>query len=181
MAITGSTEQINIPIYDPYTGEPNPLYEELTGKKNPLTTTRNINMLKPPFEPKQSNRWLVKINNIEPFFIKETSRPSIKLIKSKFFGVTFTTKYVWQPIVIEFYDTIHDNVNQKLIKMVEDGEVFSYTLEMLDPAGYVVEEWLIQDCLISELNFSNLSYAYGRPTGVRMVVEPKEAILLLQK
>tara|TARA_R110002060_G_scaffold5706_1_gene8806 strand:+ start:305 stop:598 length:294 start_codon:yes stop_codon:yes gene_type:complete len=33
-----------IPMYDPYTGEPNPYYEELTGKPNPLSSVKIINM-----------------------------------------------------------------------------------------------------------------------------------------
>ena len=175
-----------IPMYDPQTGEPNPLYEELTGKPNPLLqirqTTNEAKMLMPRNEPKRKNRWLVYFPEhfkIEPWCFSKTQRPSMKIVEKKFLGIRTGTDVEWEKISFELNDPIGPSVSERLYELM-DGELtekFDYTLEMLDPTGVVVEEWLIKDCEIEAISLGGLDYTDDAIAKCFMIVKPGKVIL----
>jgi hypothetical protein len=61
-------------------------------------------------------------------------------------------------------------------KSIKNG--FDYTLNLLDPTGYVIEEWLIEGCQIINIDFGSLDYADGGLMEITMTFQPKKFTLL---
>ena len=152
-----------IPLYDPYTGEPNPHYEELTGKPNPLTTPKGFTIdgvaeksrmglpimnKKIEVEPtkefldvKTNNRFLVVFPEefgINEFYVKSIERPIMIIKRKKIFGIEYT-----------------DRVDE----IFQSKNFFDVKIEIVNPIGLVVEEMNLLRCYISEIMFSPLSYS----------------------
>lgn len=176
--VTPIKEVNEIPMYDPYTGEPNPHYEELTGKPNPLTTPKPFTLediankarkglikteyhnepTKEFLDVKTNNRFLVVFPDkfgITPIFVKSVTRPSL-VIKRKIIGHRVDIS----PVVIELIDLIQENIkiNVELNEILKEHKRFNLTIQTVNPKGLVIEEMKLSDCYISELNFSPLSY-----------------------
>jgi hypothetical protein len=180
-------ETKNIPLYDPYTGEPNPNYEVLTGKPNPLTTPKGFTIdgvadkarkeflglpiinKKIEVEPKKNyldaktnNRFLVIFPeelDIKPYFIKSIQRPTIVTKNKKLFGVNINYKTEVSPIQIEIINFIEKtNLNVKINEIFQSNKFFDVKIEIVDAKGLVIEEIKLTHCYISEIMFSPLSY-----------------------
>lgn len=173
-------KKLEIPMYDPYTGEPNPHYEELTGKKNPLlekpknelsNTKNGINhkttSLKygkdyalPEFG--RINRYLLllpKEFNIEPFFINSISGPKVIYDNVKILGLkTCLKKYYIEDIFITFKVPVTNKVMKSLYDIAAKNKKFCFSVEMLEPTGVVYENWDFNGCSIKEINLDDLSY-----------------------
>lgn len=161
---------IDIPMYDPQTGEPNPKYEKLTGKKNPLAELRKVgaskSMLLPPnFEPKTKNRFLVKFPtemNIKPFFVSSVNLPIIKHEKVGFLGFIIKTNTYVSDFELEMIDYIGNSKSKSNIKTINEwffkGKEFNLDIELLDATGVIYEKIELGDCLISKIDFGELNY-----------------------
>ena len=169
-----------IPMYDPFTGEPNPYYEELTGKKNPLlgkpvdalSNTKNgtnhrvttqkygKDIVLPEFGRK--NRFLLilpKELGIEPFFISSITGPKIKFDNVKVLGIkTHLKKYEIEDIVLKFKSPLQNQINKKLWDMGVNQKYFDFKIEILEPNGVVYENWIMTGCLIKSVDFGKLDY-----------------------
>ena len=131
-----------------------------------------------PFEPKRLNRFMVTfvknddtegITHLNTWVIKQIQRPAIEYINGE---------KTYHPLVMVFNDPIGPSVTQAVMKSFDNNEIFSYTLEIVDPTGEVVERWEIRDCKIIGLDFGNLSYD---DTGVAQVIvafKPREIQLI---
>jgi hypothetical protein len=174
-----------IPLYDPYTGEPNPHYEELTGKPNPLTTPKGFTIdgvaeksrmglpimnKKIEVEPtkefldvKTNNRFLVVFPEefgINEFYVKSIERPIMIIKRKKIFGIEYTDRVEISPIQIEMTDLIDDTkLNIKVNEIFQSKNFFDVKIEIVNPIGLVVEEMNLLRCYISEIMFSPLSYS----------------------
>ena len=174
----------DIPLYDPYTGEPNPYYEELTGKPNPLTTPKGFTIdgvaektrmglpimnKKIEVEPtkefldvKTNNRFLVVFPEefgIKAFYVKSIERPRMISKRKKIFGIEYTDRVEISPIQIEMIDLIDDTkLNVKVNEIFQSKNFFDVRIEIVNPKGLVVEEMNLLRCHISEIMFSPLSY-----------------------
>jgi hypothetical protein len=169
-----------IPMYDPQTGEPNYEYENLTGKKNPLIELRKseTNLFPKNIELKLNNRWVARVQDIEPFLIRSADKPIALVKERKFLGFTFYPNIEWGPMSIDFYDSISISTTQKLMALLKSNEMFDYVLEELDPTGLVIEKWVMRDCVITYLNFGNLDYNDNNLGVCSMVVSPSDVILI---
>lgn len=199
--VTPIKEVNEIPMYDPYTGEPNPHYEELTGKPNPLlppkrltidsvaeTIRKGIEFLGLPIinnkvdvEPtkefvdvKTNNRFLVLFPEkfgINPTYVKSITRPSL-VIKRKLIG----RKLEISPIVIELIDLIKEEfkLNVKLNEILKEDKRFNLTIQTVNPKGLVIEEMELSDCYTSELNFSPLSYSDDNLSVTTITIKPND-------
>jgi len=187
-------KKLEIPMYDPHTGEPNPYYEELTGKPNPLLTQylessfiqpnsyprdskKNILPRMPiVYEPKRNNRWILTLpeeTGIQSWVVSKTSRPSFRVVEKKFLGITFCKKIVWDSISIEFLDPIGPSTTHLIMNNINPLKRFDYTLEMLDPTGITVEKWEIKKCLVKTIDFCELNYGNDGLAKIKMVIQPK--------
>ena len=169
-----------IPMYDPQTGEPNFEFEKLTGKKNPLIEIRKYkdNLFPDNIEPKQNNRWIARVQDIEPFLVRRIAKPIALVKERKFLGIIFYTNIEWGPMSVDFYDTITISTSQKLMALLKSNEMFDYVLEELDPTGSVIERWVMRDCVITYLNFGTLDYSDNNLGICSMVVSPSDVILI---
>jgi hypothetical protein len=199
--VTPIKEVNEIPMYDPYTGEPNPHYEELTGKPNPLlppkrltidsvaeTIRKGIEFLGLPIinnkvdiEPtkefvdvKTNNRFLVLFPDnfgVTPIHVKSVTRPSL-VIKRKLIGC----KLEISPVVVELIDLIKEEfkLNVKLNDILKEHKRFNLTIQTVNPKGLVIEEMKLSDCFISELNFSPLSYSDDNLSVTTITITPND-------
>ena len=183
-----------IPMYDPQTGEPNHDYETLTGKPNPLIykrthytdkifkTTSNSSYLPPrDFQIKQKNRFLVNLPesfNIQPWFIRSISSPKFKNKEYTFLGFKFASSKTIEPTKIQINDNVTSNVNQKLMMVFNTMSRFDFELEVIDPAGVLLEKWKYIDCIIEEINFGDFSYSDSDLLTINMVIQANDIILL---
>jgi hypothetical protein len=183
-----------IPMYDPYTGEPNPHYEELTGKPNPLTTPKPFSLediankarkglikteyhnkpTKEFVDFKTNNRFLVLFPEkfgITPTYVKSVTRPSL-VIKKEIIG----SKLEISPVVVELVDLIKEDfkLNVKLNDILKEFKRFNLTIQIVNPKGLVIEEMMLSDCYISELNFSPLSYSDDNLSVTTITIKPND-------
>ena len=195
-----------IPLYDPRTGEPNPNYEKLTGKQNPLLQPpvnketamiyNKYNNKNPydnienktlfskmpfPYEPKFNNRFIVKFNNeilLPSWVFKNITRPSIKLIEKKIFGITYKREYKWNDIEFEIYDPIGPSSAQtihfELLNLDKPFKTFNFELYLLDPTGVNIEKWDIIGCAIKSIDYGNLDYKNNAITTIKVKITPKD-------
>lgn len=162
---TGVETKFDVPIYDPMTGELNPYYEKLTGKPNPLLDKNKKGVFLIPTlqqEPKRKNRFIVTFPdkfNIKPYSVKSITRPNIIVKEKRFWGFKYGVETIIEPTELEVRDFISFNVGQRLRKLIDSQEIFTYTLEMLDPVGDVVERFKYSGCVITSLDFGLLDYS----------------------
>jgi hypothetical protein len=104
------------------------------------------------FEPKVSFRYIVKMERFPSWLISSADRPKCYLDK---YGVN------WEPITMELFDPIVPSTTQQIFGMISklDINLGNITINMLGPAGDVVEEWVLYDCKILSVDFGNLSWS----------------------
>ena len=128
------------------------------------------------YEPKKINRWSVKFEGkgyegISLYVLKKTHRP--KLINGS-----------WSDIRITLYDLIGPSTAQALMEgirsewQVRGKEIpnIKYKLNMLDPTGVAIEEWLITGKL-KEVDFGDLDYCNAEIVEIKLLIEPISVIL----
>jgi len=195
--LSGTSEEVkNIPLYDPYTGEPNPYYEELTGKPNPLMQPKpftidgvaeksrkellglpktKYEIDTEPSDVKTNNRFLVIFPEelgIKPKLVKNVTRPTVRYNKYTFGRDNVTVS----SLRIDFIDFIDENfkINVKLNDLLKDNKKFDVRIETLNPKNLVIEEMILTDCYISELSFSGLSYSDDNLSTTTIELQPRE-------
>jgi hypothetical protein len=154
--------ETEVKYYDEKTGLANPDYEKLTGKKNPLDGYPE-SIIAPRYEPKMVSRWIVNLPewmNIPSYVIFKTQRPTSYLSNKNFFGIDLGNQFEWDPITIELRDPIGSEIPKELLKIINNDTniSFSYTLEILDPAGVCDEKWLFTNCILTSVEFGELDY-----------------------
>lgn len=163
---------IDIPMYDPQTGEPNPDYEKITGKKNPLAQIREIGssnngMLVPSnFEPKKTNRFLVRFPEtlgIEPFLVSEIKLPAITINKPRSIGITSLRIFNQTPKISDLeIKLIDDSIKPKIGVMyswLTDYTKFDMKIETLDPKNVVIDVMTLKGCYFTRIDFGSLGYS----------------------
>jgi hypothetical protein len=149
-----------IPMFDPYTGEPNIEYEKLTGKKNPLFVDKMLNKSPSIIEPKLNNRFLVNLPKgfmVPCYFISSIEKPDIYIEEKKIFGITYSRKKIYSEINLTIRDFIGNDIN-KIMTYFETNKKFSLNIEILDPTGAVVNTYFLDDCVIKSINFGESNY-----------------------
>lgn len=138
--------------------------------ENPIRHGFNLQ----PFEPMRENRYLVtfpdefQINNT---FVKSTSRPSIRV---------HNETAIWNDIEFKFYDPISPSIQESLFDLIIGNNInsneYEIKLQMLDPVGNIVSEWIIYG-FIKEINFGELDYRSDNETELKMKIGVNRAIL----
>jgi hypothetical protein len=151
------------------------------------------------YETKRNNRWVVNLPTemgIEPWLIASTSRPKLRYRSEHIQG-----GYAYQPIWIKFRDPIGPSTTQKLWTLQTgintnpefiDEQVnnirndfenirengLTYTLELLDPTGIVIERWTIEEAKILEFDFGDsLDYSNDGDVTCGIKIIPKNVVL----
>ncbi len=122
------------------------------------------------YEPKRKNRFMVifpESFEIEPWKITQLSRPVYNMELKN-----------WEEITIEFVDPVGTSTSKSLYKLIEQEiDKLSFTIEMLDPTGVVVEKWEISGS-INKINFDKLNYSLDDLLKPTMTVQPTSCVLI---
>lgn len=130
-----------------------------------------------PYEPKRKNRWLFRFPadlGIQEWWLMSGSRPSITQNEVEIPFLNTSTwvigRFVWEPISLVLRDAIGPSAAQAVMEWVRlhsesitgrQGYAAGYKkeveIEMLDPTGVVVEKWVLQGTMATNVNFGDLS------------------------
>ena len=146
------------------------------------------------FEPKVQNRFLLDIEGIPAYLIKQVARPTISFnpvildhinVKRKLKG-----KANWDPISMQLYDPVTPSGAQAVMEWVRlshesvtgrDGYSDFYKKDLhihtLGPVGDVVEEWILKGAYCQNANFGDMDWTSDTPVNISMTIVMDYAIL----
>jgi len=130
-----------------------------------------------PYEPKRKNRWMLRFPadlGIQEWWLASASRPSITQGEVEIPFLNTSTwvvgRFYWEAIDVTFRDAIGPSSAQAIMEWVRlqsesitgrQGYAAGYKrdieLEMLDPAGVVIEKWALVGTMLTNVNFGELS------------------------
>ena len=157
---TDKVDKNKIPLFDPYTGEPNKDYEKITGEPNPLLSSLEIedfNNVPQYFEPKLKNRFLVVFPEelgIKPYLVSSIKLPSTE-VKKNIFG---HRKFIIEDFQIEMIDSISDPKLGLFHSLMKDGKSFDLVVEQLTPKNIVIEKIELKTCIIKRIDCQDMVY-----------------------
>lgn len=135
--------------------------DEITWVKTKPKTTPNphVNGVNRPisYEPKRQNRFLVNMPEefqIQQWVIKKAARPSTHIVRNGPDGCVIE----YDPMVLVYNDPIGPSVAQRLNIILRErpGEPFDFSIEMLDPTGVIIEQWIFTNCYFEAMDFGPL-------------------------
>lgn len=156
-------------------------------------------LLKAPveYEPLRKNRFLMRFPSdlgIQEWWVESASRPNISQRETEIAFLNTSTwvvgRYTWEVIQITLRDPIGPSASQAVMEWVRlhsesvtgrQGYAVAYKrdiiLEMLDPTGTVVSQWILKNCQVNTVNFGDLSYSDDGLASITMQIRPQYCIL----
>jgi hypothetical protein len=151
-----------------------------------------------PYEPKRENRFILRFPSdlgINEWFVETASRPTIKIGETELPFLNTSTwvagRFTWDAITVKFRDPIGPSASQALMEWVRlcaesvtgrmgyaAGYMRSVDLEMLDPAGVVVEKWILVNSFLTNVNFGALAYNSDNVASITATIRPQRCILV---
>lgn len=130
------------------------------------------------YEPLRKNRFLLRFPSdlgIQECWVASTSRPTITMGATEIPFMNTSTwvvgRYNWEEIHVTLRDPIGPSASQAVMEWVRlctesasgrQGYAVSYkrdlVLEMLDPTGTVVSQWVIKNAFITSASGGDLAY-----------------------
>lgn len=149
------------------------------------------------YEPLRKNRFLFRFPSdlgVQEWWVESGSRPKITIGSTEIPFLNTQTyvagKYKWESLTLKLRDPIGPSASQCVMEWVRlhaesttgrMGYAVSYkrdiVLEMLDPTGTVVSQWLFKNCQLTEANFGDLSYAEEGLATIDITLQPQYCIL----
>lgn len=156
-------------------------------------------LLKMPlsYEPLRKNRWIFRFPSdlgIMEWFLTSASRPKISQqdVEIQFLNTSTWVlgRYTWDAINITLRDPIGPSASQAMMEWVRlhsesvtgrQGYAAGYKrdveLEMLDPTGVVVQKWILKNCMLTNVDFGELSYSSDELAEITASIRMDYAIL----
>ena len=156
-------------------------------------------LLKMPlqYEPLRKNRWLLRFPadlGIQEWWCKSAKRPSIKQPSKEIPFLNTSTwvvgRYIWETISVTLRDPIGPSASQAVMEWVRlasesvtgrQGYAVAYkrdlVLEMLDPTGTAVSQWIIKNAMPTTVNFGQLAYDDDSLSTIELTIRPYYCIL----
>lgn len=138
-------------------------------------------LLKAPliYEPKKKNRWLLRFPSdlgIQEWTLVSAQRPGITQQPTEIQFMNTSTwvlgRYTWDDINVTFNDAIGPSTSQALMEWIRlhsesatgrQGYAAGYkrdvVLEMLDPTGAVIEQWILRNVWCTNYKGGDLAYS----------------------
>ena len=147
------------------------------------------------FEPKLQNRFLMDIEGVPAYLVKNINRPNVTFnnvvldhinVKRKIKG-----KANWENISCDLYDPVTPSGAQAVMEWVRlshesvtgrDGYSDFYKKDIrfnaLGPVGDVVEEWICKGAYCKQANFGEMDWSAGEaPANITITMRMDYAIL----
>lgn len=151
-----------------------------------------------PYEPKKQNRFILRFPSslgINEWFVMSASRPTINIGEVEIPFLNTSTwvagRFTWDAIDVTFKDPIGPSAAQALMEWVRlhaesvtgrmgyaAGYKKNVELEMLDPAGVVIEKWILEGTFLTNVNFGSLDYSSEDIAEITATLRPDRCILV---
>lgn len=151
-----------------------------------------------PYEPKKQNRFILRFPSslgINEWFVMSASRPKITIGEVEIPFLNTSTwvagRFTWDAIDITFKDPIGPSAAQALMEWVRlhaesvtgrmgyaAGYKKNVELEMLDPAGVVIEKWILEGTFLTNVDFGSLDYSSEDIAEITATLRPDRCILV---
>jgi len=149
------------------------------------------------YEPKKKNRFFVEFADelgIEVWKVQTIARPKMSINPVEIHWINEVNyvagKYKWEALEIGFIDTIGPSTSTKLMEWVRlhaesltgrmgyaAGYKKTITVKALDPTGVEVEKWVLQQCMITNIDFGDNSQEDDGVQMVTLTIQPWRCIL----
>ena len=147
-----------------------------------------------PFELKLQNRFIMIIDGIPAYMIRQAARPQITFedVPLPHMNVTqyVKGKGAWETLQITMYDPIVPSAAQATMEWIRlshesvtgrDGYADFYkkdiTFNVLGPVGDKVEEWTLKGAYIQQANFGEMDFGSSAPIDITLTLRYDYAIL----
>ena len=131
-----------------------------------------------PYEPKKENRWILRFPTalgLNEWYFQSANRPKWKADEVEIPFLNTSTwvagRFRWEPISVTLRDPIGPSATQAMMEWVRlhtesvtgrmgyaAGYKKDVELEMLDPTGVVIEKWILQSTMLTDVDFGQLKY-----------------------
>jgi hypothetical protein len=148
-----------------------------------------------PFEPKQSNRFIMKVDGIPSYLVKGVGAVSVTQTAVALNHINIQRyvkgKTVWGTISMTLYESITPSGAQAVMEWIRlghesvtgrDGYSDFYkkdlVFDVVGPVGDVVSEWVIKGAVITSANFGDYNWDDdGTIVNIALEVQPDYCIL----
>lgn len=149
------------------------------------------------YEPLRKNRFLLRFPSdlgIQSWWVASASRPTITMQETEIRFLNTSTwvvgRYLWEQISVTLRDPIGPSASQAVMEWIRlasesvtgrQGYAASYArdmiIEMLDPTGVAVSQWILKNCIPVVGNFGELSYDDDSLATIELTIRPQYCIL----
>lgn len=149
------------------------------------------------YEPLRKNRFLFRFPSdlgIQEWWVSSASRPTITASETEIPFLNTSTwvvgRYTWDSIDVTLRDPIGPSASQAVMEWVRlasesvtgrQGYAVSYkrdiVLELLDPTGVAVSQWVLKNTMPVTVNFGDLSYDDDALATIQITMRPDYCIL----
>lgn len=149
------------------------------------------------YEPLRKNRFLLRFPSdlgIQEWWVSAASRPTISqtAIEIPFLNTSnwVVGRYLWEEVTVTLRDPIGPSASQAVMEWVRlhsesatgrQGYAVAYKrdliLEMLDPTGTAVSQWILKSTMIVSAAFGELSYEDDALADITLTLRPQYCIL----
>ena len=151
-----------------------------------------------PYEPKKENRWILRFPTslgLNEWFFQAAGRPHITIDEVEIPFLNTSTwvigRFRWSTMDVTFRDPIGPSASQAIMEWVRlhsesitgrQGYAAGYKkqveVEMLDPTGVVIEKWLLDGTMLTNVNFGDLAMDDDSIADITATLRFDRAILL---
>lgn len=149
------------------------------------------------YEPLRKNRFLFRFPSdlgIQEWWVSSASRPTMTASETEIPFLNTSTwvvgRYTWDSIDVTLRDPIGPSASQAVMEWVRlasesvtgrQGYAVSYkrdiVLELLDPTGVAVSQWVLKNTMPVTVNFGDLSYDDDALATIQITMRPDYCIL----
>lgn len=149
------------------------------------------------YEPLRKNRFLLRFPSdlgIQEWWVSSASRPTITHSPTEIPFLNTSNyvvgRYVWEEVSVTLRDPIGPSASQAVMEWVRlhsesatgrQGYAVAYKrdliLEMLDPTGTAVSQWILKSTMIVSAAFGELSYEDDALADITLTLRPQYCIL----
>lgn len=149
------------------------------------------------YEPLRKNRFLFRFPSdlgIQEWWVASGSRPSFNQtsVEIPFLNTSnyVIGRYKWDTINVTLRDPIGPSASQAVMEWVRlhsesvtgrQGYAVAYKrdiiLEMLDPTGTAISQWVIKNAMITDVKFGELDYNSDDLSTIEITLQPQYCVL----